>query len=94
MKIKDWLAFIGLSFAWGSSFLWIKIALEEVGPFTLVALRLLIGILGLLVVIAITRPEWSLTKRNWQVMVVMGVFSVAAPFTLISWGELYIEYIL
>ncbi|MEN8260678.1 MAG: hypothetical protein ABFS02_08855, partial [Pseudomonadota bacterium] len=31
MKAKDWLAFAALSIAWGSSFLWIKIAVQEVG---------------------------------------------------------------
>ena len=46
MKLKDWGAFALLALAWGSSFLWIKIAVQEIGPITLVAYRLLFGLLG------------------------------------------------
>lgn len=49
-KIKEWAAFILLGLIWGSSFLWIKIAVYEVGPFTLVALRLLLGLMVLAVI--------------------------------------------
>lgn len=91
MKTKDWLAFISLSLAWGSSFLWIKIAVQEIGPFLLVALRILTGILGLLVVVAIKRPPWPSTSRQWGILAVMGMLNVALPFTLISWGQQYID---
>lgn len=91
MKTKEWLAFIGLSLAWGSSFLWIKIALVELGPFYLVAFRLLIGFLGLLGITLLQRPEWPRSARVWLPLAVMGLINVAIPFTLISWGEVYID---
>jgi drug/metabolite transporter (DMT)-like permease len=91
MKTKDWLVFLGLSLAWGSSFLWIKIAVQEIGPFTLVALRLLFGILGLLIVVAIRKPEWPKDPKIWRVLAVLGMINTAIPFTLISWGEVYID---
>lgn len=91
MKLKDWLAFLALGLAWGSSFLWIKIAVQEIGPFTLVALRLLFGIMGLIVVVALNRPRWPGTRRLWWVLVVLGLTNTAVPFVLISWGELFID---
>ena len=91
MKTKDWVAFIALSLAWGSSFLWIKIALQEIGPFILVALRLLFGILGLLAVVAYNRPNWPDTRRLWVVLAVLGITNTALPFVLISWGEQFID---
>lgn len=91
MKYKDWLAFILLGLAWGSSFLWIKIAVQEIGPFTLVALRLLFGIIGLLAVVAYTRPQWPGSRRLWLVLAVLGLTNTAVPFVLISWGELHID---
>ena len=39
----DWLIFLALGFMWGSSYLFIKLAVDSFGTFTLVALRLLIG---------------------------------------------------
>ena len=77
MKTKDWLAFIGLSLAWGSSFLWIKIAVQEIGPFTLVALRLLFGVLGLMVVVAIQRPVFPKERRLWLALIVLGITNTA-----------------
>jgi hypothetical protein len=53
---KDWAAFWLLGLIWGSSFLWIRIAVQEIGPFMLVALRVLIGALGLAVVALVVRP--------------------------------------
>jgi len=91
LKRKDWLAFIALSLAWGSSFFWIKIAVEEVGPFTLVAWRLLFGILGLLVVVRLRRPEWPTEKKIWIALLVLGLSNTAIPFVLISWAELFID---
>jgi drug/metabolite transporter (DMT)-like permease len=91
MKLKDWLAFLALGLAWGSSFLWIKIAVQEIGPFTLVGLRLLFGIIGLIAVAAYNRPRWPGTRRLWWVLVVLGLTNTAVPFVLISWGELFID---
>jgi drug/metabolite transporter (DMT)-like permease len=39
----DWLLFFALGFFWGSSYLFIKIGVETVTPFTLIAGRLLVG---------------------------------------------------
>jgi len=60
MKLKEWGAFAVLGLVWGSSFLWIKIAVQEIGPFTLVAFRLLFGVVGLLM------PQMWLQQRVSQ----------------------------
>jgi drug/metabolite transporter (DMT)-like permease len=91
LKPKDWLAFILLGTVWGSSFLWIKIAVQEIGPFLLVALRLLFGILGLLGVVLMTRPAWPNDRRTWMAFFFLGFINTALPYTLISWGEKYID---
>jgi drug/metabolite transporter (DMT)-like permease len=91
MKPKDLLAFIGLSLAWGSSFYWIKIAVGEVGPFVLVAFRLLFGILGLAVVLFFNRPIAPLDRRTWQNLLILGITNTALPFVLISWAEQHID---
>ncbi len=91
MKTKEWSAFILLGLIWGSSFLWIRIAVQDTGPFTLVALRLLFGLAGLLVVMRYKKQSFP---RDWSVLrslIIMGVINTALPFTLISWGETRIE---
>lgn len=91
VKLKDWIAFSLLGLAWGSSFLWIKIAVSEIGPFTLVAFRLLFGILGLIAVVTYNRPNWPASQRLWIVLVILGLTNTAIPFVLISWGETHID---
>lgn len=91
MKTKDWLAFAGLSLAWGSSFFWIKIAVAEVGPFLLVALRVLFGILGLAAVALWRRPEWPKDRRAIGALLLLGITNTALPFVLISWAEIHID---
>src|SRR5579859_655606 len=87
MRIKEWTAFTVLGLIWGTSFLWIKIAVAETGPFTLVGLRLLFGFLGLLVVLAIQRPKLPRDARTLLAFGFMGVFNTGLPFLLITWGE-------
>jgi drug/metabolite transporter (DMT)-like permease len=83
--------FIALGLIWGSSFLWIKIAVQEIDPFTLVGWRLLFGALGMLVVLFVRRPEFPRGRSAWLAMGVMGIINTALPFTLISWGEQTID---
>jgi drug/metabolite transporter (DMT)-like permease len=90
MKIKEWGAFALLGLIWGSSFLWIKIAVQEIGPFTLVAFRLLFGLTGLLIIMRLTRQSFPRDRKTILAFLFMGVFNTALPFVLISWGETHI----
>ena len=91
MKTKDLLAFLALSLAWGSSFFWIKIAVQEIGPFMLVALRVLFGILGLGIILLFNHPKGKLDRRTWQTLLILGITNTALPFVLISWAEQHID---
>ena len=73
MKPKEWAAFLGLSIAWGTSFLWIKIAVQEVGPFTMLAIRLLIGAIALGVIAVYRKAAMPKSRQEWWVLVVIGV---------------------
>ena len=72
---------------WGTSFLFIKVALETLLPLTLVGLRLLSGCLALAVIVrwrGLTLPaSWTV----WGHLLVLGVVNTALPFVLITWGE-------
>lgn len=91
MKAKHWFVFILLGAIWSSSFMWIKIAVQEVGPITLVAYRALFGLSFGIVVILIQRVKLPRTFRDWLPLFVVGITNIAIPFFLISWGELHID---
>src|SRR5688572_22989035 len=71
--------------------MWIKIAVQEIGPITLVALRVLFGLLFGIVVIYIQRIQWPRTLKDWTPLLVLGITNIAIPFFLISWGEQSID---
>ncbi|HEX9681150.1 MAG TPA: DMT family transporter, partial [Anaerolineales bacterium] len=91
MTLRNWTALFLLGLLWGSSYLWIKIGVQEIGPFTLVALRLLIGAAALGAVLVARRQALPMTRAILAPLAVMGVTNTALPFILISWGELTVD---
>src|SRR5215510_7926825 len=71
--------------------MWIKIAVHEVGPITLVAFRALFGLLFGVIVIFIQRVQLPQTFKAWLPLIIVGLTNVAIPFFLISWGERSID---
>ena len=69
----EWLIFLALGFAWGSSYLFIKIGVEEGGlpPLTLIALRLGIGFAFLATVVAVAREPLPREPRMYGHLLVM-----------------------
>lgn len=88
---KNWLMFGALGLIWGSSFLWIKIALEEILPFTVVGWRTLFGFLGLVVILVIRRTPLPRDPLTFGKFAVMGVLNVALPWLMITWAETRVD---
>lgn len=74
---------------WGASFLFIRVAVDELGPVALIEARVLLAGLALLVMATVLRqqPAW---RRDWKGYLVLGALSAAAPFALIAVAELRI----
>jgi drug/metabolite transporter (DMT)-like permease len=87
----EWLLFATLGFAWGSSYLWIKIGVETLPPFTLIAARLVIAALLLGVVLRLTGLTLPRDRRVYGHLLVMAIVNIALPFFLIAWGEQSID---
>ena len=83
-----------LAAIWGASFMFIKIAIEELAPTTTMFLRLAfsaIPLLGLVVFKLGTRRAWSELRAVTRAAIILGVVNTALPFTLIAWGETKID---
>jgi drug/metabolite transporter (DMT)-like permease len=79
---------------WGSSFLFIEVALDDMEPSVLVVLRLLAAALVLVPFMAVregTRTLFELLRAGWRPLVVLGAINAAVPFTLIAWGQKHID---
>jgi drug/metabolite transporter (DMT)-like permease len=84
-------AFILLGLIWGSSFAWIKIAVAELPPATLVAWRMTLGAIGMVALLLAIRVPWPRLGRAWLPLAVMGAINAAIPIFLISWGEQFVD---
>ncbi|MBA2701823.1 MAG: EamA family transporter [Chloroflexi bacterium] len=84
---SDWLIFAALGLMWGSSYLFIKLAVDSFGTFTLISLRLLIGAAVLWVVLRLSGTALPRNRRIYGHLLVMSVINIALPFALITWAE-------
>jgi drug/metabolite transporter (DMT)-like permease len=75
---------------WGTSFLFIKIIVSEIGPLTLVAGRLGLASVSMWLLLRLWRVTVPRERRIWGAYAVIGILNGALPFALISWGEQFI----
>ena len=61
----DWLVFFALGFMWGSSYLFIKLAVDDFGTFTLVALRLIVGAALIFLVLYFPKGILGSIRDRW-----------------------------
>jgi drug/metabolite transporter (DMT)-like permease len=86
-----WALFLALGLFWGSSYVWIKVGVETLPPFTLIAGRLLFGGAFLALVVAAAREPLPRAPRMYGHLLVMSVVNIVLPFTLITVGEQSID---
>jgi len=81
MALRVWLWLLSLTVLWGGSFFFAKVAVSELGPFTVVFARVSLAALALALVVP---PRWD---APWRAYVAMGFLNNALPFSLIFWGQ-------
>lgn len=96
MKLADWLLLLLLSLLWGGSFFFNEIVLRQLAPFTLVFARVSLAAIFLWIFIFFSRGKKSFasTKISKQLIItslVLGIFNNFVPFSLIVWGQQFIE---
>lgn len=83
-----WLILCGI---WGSTWLFIKIGLADLPPFSFAGLRFVLAsaILGSLILIR--RARWPRTRSEWYLIAVSGFLQFTLNYGLVFWGEQYIS---
>jgi drug/metabolite transporter (DMT)-like permease len=85
--IPHWLTpleLILLGAIWGASFLFMRIAATEFGPFALVEVRLALG--ALILTPFLWREKSSFTRNSIVRLAGIGLINSAVPFVLFAWG--------
>ena len=88
---QAWGGFWLLALIWGSSFLFIRIGVEQLPAFQLVFIRTGIAAVGLTMVVYLRGKRLPTDWRSIGDLLVLGVVNTVLPFALITWGEMHIE---
>ena len=89
MTARDVAALVTLGALWGASFLFIRVAVPEIGPFVLVAFRVGFAALALALFAVVARRTLKLRGLLGPFLFV-GFFNTAVPFSLISASEVHL----
>jgi drug/metabolite transporter (DMT)-like permease len=89
-----WPLILLLAAMWGASYLFIKVAVDDIPPAAMTELRVLLA--GLLLFgyltwrMGATRAVREL-RAAWRPCLVLGVINAAVPMALVAWGETHID---
>ena len=79
-----WLILCGI---WGSTWLFIKLGLQDLPPLTFAGIRFVFAS-GILITIILARGvRWPRKRREWLVMAVVGLLQFSLNYGLVFWGE-------
>lgn len=90
-KKQAWIGFWILSLIWGSSFLFIRIGVEQLTTFQVVFIRTGIAAVGLNIVVFVRGKRLPTDWKSIRDLLVLGIVNTVFPFLLITWGEVSIE---
>lgn len=88
--MKARLIWLLLCVIWGSTWLFIKLGLEDLPPITFAGIRFVIACAILFLVIRLRRISLPANKRDWGFLALTGVMSFCLNYGLVFWGEQYI----
>jgi drug/metabolite transporter (DMT)-like permease len=85
---RSWLpGFLALSAIWGSSFLFIKVAVDDFAPFQVAFARCALGALALFAILAVRRDRLPRGRRVWLHLFLIATLFNSIPFALFAFGE-------
>jgi drug/metabolite transporter (DMT)-like permease len=88
---KHWIMIGTLGVVWGSTFLFIELALQGITPLWLTSARIIFAAVITSIIWLIRGGILFTTNETaWLRLGVIGIISTALPFQLISWGQQYV----
>ena len=91
MNVRIFLHLIGLSLLWGPAFLYLNVAVREIPPLTVAAVRVSQAALILLLLLKQQGRSLPHIGTSWKHFAFTGLTYNALPFFLVGWGQQYID---
>jgi drug/metabolite transporter (DMT)-like permease len=87
MKVFVWLI---LCLIWGTTWIFIKVGLEDLPPITFAASRFILAVLILAPLIQALKFERPRTASEWKLIAITGFLQFSINYSLVFWSEQYI----
>jgi drug/metabolite transporter (DMT)-like permease len=85
------LVWLLLATIWGSTWLFIKVGLMDLPPFSFAAWRFVLAPIPLLLWLLSRRSARRYSAADWRLMIGTGLLTFALNYTLVFWGESHIS---
>jgi drug/metabolite transporter (DMT)-like permease len=85
------LVWLLLATIWGSTWLFIKVGLQDLPPFWFAAIRFVVASGPLVAWLALRRRPLRHPAADWRLMVVTGLLTFTLNYALVFWGELHVS---
>jgi len=86
--VAVWLILSGI---WGSTWLFIKLGLEDLPPVSFAGIRFLIAFTVLAAVVAVRRLPLPRKGSDWRIIAITGFLSFTVNYGLLFWGEQHVS---
>lgn len=76
---------------WGSTWLFIKVGLQDLPPLTFAGMRFIIALLPLYAFLLWRKPKQPHSRRDWHLILFTGFLTFSLNYGLVFWGENHIS---
>ncbi|MEM7685381.1 MAG: DMT family transporter [Pseudomonadota bacterium] len=90
-KLPEYLLLALLALLWGASYLFLKVALAEIPPVTLIAVRVTIAALFLMLVMRVRSEQLPRDRRSWRMLLIQSFFNAIGAWIILAWGQQFVS---
>jgi drug/metabolite transporter (DMT)-like permease len=90
-RLRTILGFIVVSTVWGSTWLAIKVGVENAPPMMNAGLRFLVASFILYAIMRVRKLEIPWNPETRKLYLIMGLLSYSIPFAIVYWAEQYVD---
>lgn len=84
------LVWVVLCLIWGSTWIFIKIGLEDLPPIAFAAARFILSVIFLAAIITVQKIPLPKTAAAWRLIAITGVLQFSINYSTVFWAEQYI----
>lgn len=84
------LGYLSLCLIWGSTWFAVHIVVQDIPPFLAAAVRFVAAAIFLWIWVAIRKPIWPKSEREWNAVLVLGFTMIGIPYALQFWAQQYV----